>query len=64
LLAVYSEKLYFSIYTLQPPRRLEDFAAMKITKETDPQKLYMQEAPGSPPVQLLETIRESSQAQR
>ncbi len=31
-----------SIYTLQPPTRLEDFAAMKITTETDPQKLKKQ----------------------
>jgi hypothetical protein len=33
------EKTIFSIYTLQPPRRLKDFAAMKITTETDPQRL-------------------------
>lgn len=34
-----NQKAIFSVYTLQPPRRLEDFAAMKITTETDPQKL-------------------------
>ncbi len=34
---MYSKKK-FSIYTLQPPRRLEDFAAMIITTETDPQR--------------------------
>lgn len=33
------QKAIFSVYTLQPPRRLEDFAAMKLTTETDPQKL-------------------------
>ena len=33
------QKAIFSVYALQPPRRLEDFAAMKITKETDPQQL-------------------------
>ena len=33
------EKALFSVYALQPPRRLEDFAAMKITKENDPQQL-------------------------
>ena len=33
------EKTIYSVYTLQPPRRLEDFAAMKITKENDPQQL-------------------------
>jgi hypothetical protein len=33
------QKAIFSVYTLQPPRRLEDFAAMKITTETDPQQL-------------------------
>ena len=33
------QKSIFSVYTLQPPRRLEDFAAMKITTENDPQKL-------------------------
>jgi hypothetical protein len=27
------------VYTLQPPRRLEDFAALIITTETGPQKL-------------------------
>jgi hypothetical protein len=36
------EKTIYSVYTLQPPRRLEDFAAMIITKETDPQKLKKQ----------------------
>ena len=33
------QKAIFAVYTLQPPRRLEDFAAMKITTETDPQQL-------------------------
>jgi hypothetical protein len=33
------EKAIYSIYTLQPPRRLEDFAAMKITTKNDPEKL-------------------------
>ena len=33
------QKAIFSVYTLQPPRRLEDFAAMKITTESDPQQL-------------------------
>ena len=33
------EKTIYSVYTLQPPRRLEDFAAMKITTENDPQIL-------------------------
>ena len=33
------QKAIFSVYTLQPPRRLEDFAAMKITTENDPQQL-------------------------
>jgi hypothetical protein len=33
------EKTIFSIYALQHPRRLENFAAMMITTETDPQKL-------------------------
>ena len=33
------QKAIFSIYCLQPPRRLEDFIAMKITTENDPQKL-------------------------
>ena len=33
------QKAIFSVYALQPPRRLEDFAAMRITTETDPQQL-------------------------
>jgi hypothetical protein len=33
------QKAIFSVYTLQPHRRLEDFAAMKITTENDPQQL-------------------------
>ena len=33
------QKAIFSVYALQPPRRLEDFAAMRITKENDPQQL-------------------------
>ena len=33
------QKAIFSVYALQPPRRLEDFAAMKITTENDPQQL-------------------------
>jgi hypothetical protein len=33
------QKAIFAVYCLQPPRRLEDFAAMKITTETDNQQL-------------------------
>ena len=33
------QKAIYSIYCLQPPRRLEDFAAMLITTENDPQQL-------------------------
>ena len=33
------QKAVFSVYALQPPRRLEEFLAMKVTKEIDPQKL-------------------------
>ena len=29
----------YSVYCLQPPRWIEDFAAMKITTENDPQQL-------------------------
>ncbi len=31
--------IIFKVFSLQPPRRLEDFAAMKITTENDPQQL-------------------------
>ena len=33
------EKAIYAIYVLQPPRRLEDFASMKITTKNDPEKL-------------------------
>ena len=33
------DKALFDIYTLQPPRRVEDFQFMKLTTEQDPTKL-------------------------
>ena len=33
------QKAIFSVNALQPPRRLKDFAAMKITTENDPHKI-------------------------
>ncbi len=38
---IYIKKTIYSVYTLQPPRRLEDFAAIKITTENDPQILKL-----------------------
>ncbi len=37
-----TRKALFSVYVLQPPKKLEDYSAMKITTENDSQQLRNQ----------------------